>query len=124
MADGDTSRDAAELKSVIDERLAALKSVESRLSELRGRFFCELKRAGDAVGIPLPEPHEVDLLEPGRSNLLEQLVALREKEGREEPDMRLVLVYVKGEASNRQVLVRRVIPDAGKALAILRAPGR
>lgn len=125
LADGDTSRDAAELKSVIDERLAALKSVESRLSELRGRFFCELKRAGDTVGIPLPEPHEVDLLEPGRSNLLEQLVALREKEGREEPDMRLVLKGLRevGEARNCQVLVRRVIPDAGKALATLRAPG-
>jgi len=98
LADGELASDAAELKTVIDERLAALKTVESRLQELRGRFFGELKRAGDAVGIPLPEPHEVELLEPGRSNLLEQLVALREKEGRDELDLRLALISLSEKA--------------------------
>lgn len=91
LADGDITNDAQELKTIIDERLAALKTIESSLHELRGRFFGELKRAGDTVGIPLPEPHEVELLELGRSNLLEQLIALRKKEGGEESDMRLVL---------------------------------
>lgn len=109
LADGDAFRDAAELKSVVDERLTALKTVESRLHELRGRFFAELKRAGDSVGIPLPEPHEVDLLEPGRSHLLERLIALRKQEGREEPDMQMVLAGLRseGEAIQRHWLTRR-----------------
>jgi len=109
LSDGDIAGDAADLKTVIDERLAALKSVETRLRELRSRFFGELKRIGDAVGIALPEPHEVELLEPGRSNLLEQLLALREKEGREEPDVRLMLASLrkKGEAARRLALLRR-----------------
>lgn len=124
LADGDIISDAAELKTVIDERLVALKTVESRLHELRGRFFGELKRAGDAVGIPLPEPHEVELLEQGRSNLLELLVALREKEGREEPDMRLALTGLrdKGEAMHRPLLTRRVSREHLETLSVLRGP--
>lgn len=123
LADGDLASDAAELKTVIDERLAALKTVEFRLRELRGRFFGELKRVGDTVGIPLPEPHEVELLEPGRSNLLERLVALREQEGRDEPDMRLALgrLREKGEAMHRPLLTRRL---ARKPLDTLAALGR
>ncbi len=99
LADGDLATDASQLKAVIDERLEALKTVETRLRDLRGRFFAELKRTGDAVGIPLPEPHEVELLEPGRSNLLERLVALREQEGREEPDTRLALGALRDKSS-------------------------
>lgn len=125
LADGDLAVDANELKTVIDERLSALKSIESRLHDLRSRFFSELKRAGDRVGIPLPEPHEVELLEPGRSNLLEQLVALREQEGREEPDMRLALGSLRkeGEAMHRPMLIRRQARVFVDALAALRQPG-
>jgi GTP-binding protein EngB required for normal cell division len=125
LADGDIINDAGELKTVIDERLAALKTVESRLRELRGRFFSELKRAGDAVGIPLPEPHEVELLEPGRSNLLERLVALREQSGGDEPDMRLALTDLreKGEAMHRPLLTRRLSRESHDTLAVLRGLG-
>ncbi|MCL4759487.1 MAG: dynamin family protein [Rhodocyclaceae bacterium] len=125
LADGELANDATELKTVIDERLAALKTVESRLHDLRGRFFGELKRAGDTVGIPLPEPHEVELLEPGRSNLLEQLVALREQEGREEPDMGRVLTSLrkKCEATHRLLLTRRFSGEHFSSLAALRCSG-
>lgn len=125
LANGDLASDARELKSVIDERLAALKTVETRMRELRGRFFGELKRVGDAVGIPLPEPHEVELLEPGRSNLLERLVSLREKEGREEPDMRLMLISLceQGKPTNRPLLVRRQTRQPIDTLATLCEPG-
>jgi GTP-binding protein EngB required for normal cell division len=125
LADSDIIGDVGELKTVINERLDVLKTVESRLRELRGRFFTELKRAGDAVGIPLPEPHEVELLEPGRSNLLERLVALREREGREEPDMRLTLTSLrdKGEAMHRPLLTRRLPRRSLDTLAALRGPG-
>lgn len=122
LADGDLVGDAAELKAVLDERLGVLKTVESRLRELCGRFFGELKRAGDTVGIQLPEPHEVELLDPGRSNLLERLIALREQEGREEPDMRLALSSLrrKGEASHCPLLIRRLPRKSLDTLAALR----
>lgn len=122
LADGDIAGDAGELKTVIDERLSALKTVESRLRELRSRFFDELKRTGDAVGIPLPEPHEVELLESGRSNLLEQLVALRKQEDREEPDMRLAIACLrkKGEAAHRLMLTRRLSFKIMDTLDVLR----
>lgn len=112
LAGDDLVSDAHELKTAIDERLEALKTVEDRLRDLRGRFFGELKRAGDAVGMALPEPHEVDLLEPGRSNLLEQLVALRTQAGRDEPDRRQALgrLRKKGQVVSRLWLVRSPHP--------------
>ena len=124
LADGDLATDAAQLKDVIDERLAALKTVEIRLRDLRGRFFSELKRTGDAVGIPLPEPHEVELLEPGRSNLLERLVALREKDGREEPDMRQALSALrdKSKTAHHAPLLRRSLRSHTRNLSQLRQP--
>jgi len=125
LADGPLASDAGELKTVIDERLDALKSVETRLRELRGRFFGELKRVGDAVGIPLPEPHEVELLEPGRSNLLELLVALPEQDGREAPDMRLALncLRKKGDVMYSPLLTRRLPRVSLENLTELRKPG-
>jgi GTP-binding protein EngB required for normal cell division len=125
LAEDDLASDADELKTVIDERLNALRAVETRLRELRSRFFGELKHVGDTVGIPLPEPHEIELLEPGRSNLLERLVALREQEGRSEPDMRLALARLreKGEAKRCPLLTRRLDGDSRDALTVLRHPG-
>lgn len=125
LVDQALATDAGELKTKIDERLAALKVVENRLAELRSRFFGELKRAGDSVGIPLPEPHEVELLELGRSNLLEQLIALREKEGRDEPDNRMVLASLceVREAKHRPLLTRRLAHSLIDTLTMLREPG-
>ena len=95
LADGDLASDAGELKTVVGERLDALKTVESRLRELRGRFFAELKCVGDAVGILLPEPYEEELQDPEDSNLLDLLVALREQEGREEPNFQMALIRLR-----------------------------
>ncbi len=124
LADGELSRDAGELKTTIDERLAALATVETRLRELRSRFFSELKKVGDIVGIPLPEPHEVELLAAGRSNLLEQLATLREREGDEAPDLQLVLTCLRtaGEARQRTTLIRRS-DSLGKSLQLLQQLG-
>jgi hypothetical protein len=99
--------------------------VETRLSALRTRFFAELKQVGDRVGVALPEPHEIDLLDEGRSNLLALLVALREKKGEEAPDMRAALIALRraGEAQNRPLLVRRAPRDHRMALDVLRKPG-
>lgn len=124
LADGELIRDAGELKTAIDERLAALATVETRLRELRSRFFGELKNIGDIFGIPLPEPHEVELLAAGRSNLLEQLVALREHEGNEALNLKVALACLRtpGEARNRAALIRRS-KCSSKPLQILQYPG-
>lgn len=124
LADAELARDASELKTAIDERLDALKAVETRLRELRGRFFGELKRAGDSIGIPLPEPHEVELLEPVRSNLLERLVALREQQGCDEPDMRLAFTRLRapGVATRQAWLTRRLPRTVEGLLDALRGP--
>jgi GTP-binding protein EngB required for normal cell division len=39
-----------------------LKAIQDRLKELQDKFFAEIKRIGDAVGIDMPEPSEIDLL--------------------------------------------------------------
>ncbi len=126
LSDGEFAADAGELKAMIDARIVALNTVATRLRELRGRFFGELKHAGNIVGIPLPEPHEVELLEPGRSNLLEHLVALREQAGRKEPDVRLALSALreKAEASNCRMLIRRYCREALQTLGSLRDVGQ
>lgn len=115
LADGNPRSDAGELKSVIDERLAALKRVESSLFELRGRFFGELKRTGDAVGIPLPEPDEVDLLTPNSSNLLAQLIVLREIKYQPEPDFRQHLLLLRSDINAVDIstypLRRELMPE-------------
>jgi hypothetical protein len=125
LAEGEAAADAGELKTAVDERLAALKTVETRLSALRTRFFAELKQVGDRVGVALPEPHEIDLLDEGSSNLLTLLVALREKKGEEAPDMRAALMAMRraGGAQNRPQLVRRAPRDHRMALDVLRKPG-
>jgi len=125
LAEGEAAADAGELKTAVDERLAALKTVEARLSALRTRFFAELKQVGDRVGVALPEPHEIELLDEGSSNLLTLLVALREKNGEEAPDMRAALIALRraGEAQNRPRLVRRAPRDHRMALDVLRKPG-
>jgi GTP-binding protein EngB required for normal cell division len=125
LADGEIRRDAEELQQVIEERVERLKTIEERLTDLRSRFFTELKRVGDLVGVPLPEPHEIELLDPGRSNLLEQLVALREREGNPEPDLRLILAPLAqpGEPQHRPLLLRRTErAPLLKALAVLSQP--
>lgn len=88
LTDGEAADDADALQARLTEHLNALADVQVRLRELCLRFFAELKRAGDTVGMgmALTEPSEIDLLEPGRSNLLKQLVALRQQQGHDAPE--------------------------------------
>lgn len=123
LADSEIAADAAELRAAMTERLDALKTVATRLAELRTRFFGELKRTGDLVGIPLPEPQEIELLEPGRSNILEQLIALRQREGSDEPDLRQALTALRVATACQKRdrrLIRRGPTAHRKALEALR----
>lgn len=84
----DVQADTEELKQQADDSLSAAKERAAELLGLRHRFFGDLKAIGDAVGIALPEPSEIDLLDTQGTDLLKLLTTQREQEGRaalEEP---------------------------------------
>ena len=92
---------------------------------MRGRFFATLKKVGNQVGIPLPEPHEMELLDTGRSNLLEQLTALRTEQGGAEPDLRRALAPLCQSApvQHRHLLLRRIARSGKQDWQVLTVPG-
>ena len=79
-------QDAQELKSGAENVLQSTERLQSDLASLRHRFFSELKAIGDHVGIPLPEPSELDLLDAPGFDLLQALRKDREAEGKGAPD--------------------------------------
>jgi GTP-binding protein EngB required for normal cell division len=79
-------QDAEELKLKANSVLKINVQLSSELASLRHRFFAELKAIGDHVGIPLPEPSELDLLDEQRFDLLKLLVQQREAGGVAAPD--------------------------------------
>jgi GTP-binding protein EngB required for normal cell division len=79
-------QDAEELKLKTDGELKLNVQLSSELASLRHRFFAELKAIGDHVGIPLPEPSELDMLDEQQFDLLKLLVQQREAEGVTAPD--------------------------------------
>jgi len=97
------------LKAETDSRIQQLKSQAKALHSLRQRFFTGLKGVGDKVGIPLPEPEEIELLADGRSNLLDLLIYNRGQRGGQEPDYRQALraLAQPGPCGNQSRLLRR-----------------
>ena len=80
-------QDAQELKQRAEGVLHSCERVRDELDTLRHQFFSRLKTIGNHVGIPLPEPSELDLLDhaPG-FDLLQALRQIREAEGKPLPD--------------------------------------
>lgn len=79
--------DARELKNKTNGQLQTAERLQSELGALRHRFFAELKLVGDHVGIAMPEPSALDLLDDVAGfNLLDALRQLREAEGKPAPD--------------------------------------
>ncbi|MDD4913912.1 MAG: dynamin family protein [Methylococcales bacterium] len=106
--DTDIRADTGELKAETDNRIRQLKTQAAALHDLRSRFFSDLKGVGDKVGIALPEPDDIELLDAGRSNLLDLLIETRQQRGGQAPDVPLPL----------QALIQ---PDAcGNQLSLLR----
>jgi len=101
--------DAGELKTEIDDRIRQLKTQAEALAALRGQFFAALKHVGDKVGIPLPEPDEIELLDAGAGNLLEVLSEARRQRGGREPDYRQTLrpLAQPGDCGNKPRLLRQ-----------------
>ena len=82
----DVRTDAEELQHVAQAELQRLEILAGELHGLRQVFFKRLKVIGDAVGIPLPEPEEIDLLDIQGVDLLALLQKERETRGKKEED--------------------------------------
>lgn len=109
LADAEIESLVADLLTVNMESSDELESVTQQLSDLQLSFFTLLKRLGDMVGIALPEPAEMELLDIARSNLLDVLIELRVTEDEPEPDVRLTLDMFRQAltATNKSLLVRQ-----------------
>ncbi len=80
-------QDAQELKQRAEGVLHSCERVHDELNTLCHQFFSRLKTIGNHVGIPLPEPSELDLLDQASGfDLLQALQQLREAEGKPPPD--------------------------------------
>ncbi len=117
--------DAQDLKADLAAQLARLAAQQQELAALRQRFFTDLKRIGDAVGVPLPEPRDLELLSDTVSPLLGHLCALREQQGKTAPDLRQALrgLALAGEMSKpfrferfneRLIPALRLLAEAGE----------
>jgi len=79
-------QDAQELKLRAEGLAQLSERLHGEIVSLRHRFFGELKAIGDHVGIPLPEPSELDLLPEQGFDLLQTLRRQRETEGKAPPE--------------------------------------
>lgn len=110
LAEGDLLIPVEELAQESAEKKQQLEAVTTELADLRSNLFSTLKRVGDQVGIALPEPHEMELLEVGRSNFLEQLMVLRQEQGSAELDLHQELTQLRHNhtARHQSILLRRI----------------
>lgn len=107
-----------EMQTVLEQRLQALDTVAAALKAHEQRFFTELKALGAAIGMPLPEPHELELIDVGPSPLMALLAEARAQAGKAAPDTRLWLPRLRqaGEARRRTGLLRREARSTMQAL--------
>ena len=106
-ADG-MARDIEELKALSTLHLDSLQSLDKTLLALRNQFFKNLKAIGDKVGIPLPEPEELDLVDVQAVDLLALLRSAREARKQPTPDYRhcWAALAQTGQPPNRAHLLR------------------
>ncbi|MBS4711040.1 dynamin family protein [Aeromonas caviae] len=79
--DGNVQADIDSVQRKCKGELAQLELLAQMLAELQGRFFTELKTIGEQVGIPLPEPDVISLLDLSSINLSGMLGQLAEEWG-------------------------------------------
>ena len=58
-----------------------LKDIRKKLKELQDEFFTEIKYISDVVGIAMPEPSEIDLLQDKVQNPLQLIEAYKKEKG-------------------------------------------
>lgn len=63
------------------KKINGLKDISKKLKELQDDFFTEIKFISDVVGIAMPEPSEIDLLQDKVQNPLELIEEYKKKKG-------------------------------------------
>ena len=58
-----------------------LKDISKKLKELQNEFFTEIKLIADIVGIAMPEPSEIDLLQDKAKNPLQMIEEYKKEKG-------------------------------------------
>ena len=67
------------LVAEIKNRLQVLKGTQQKVKKLQDDFFSELKRVADQVGIRMPEPEEIDLLQDKIQDAMKVIKAYKEQ---------------------------------------------
>jgi len=65
----------------IKKNIAMLKSINEKLKEIQNEFFTEIKYIGDIVGIQMPEPSEIDLIQDKIQNPMQIIEKYKKKKG-------------------------------------------
>ena len=78
--DSDVQDDVLSLQRKSKNELSNVESLKQDLMTLQVIFFTKLKQIGDVVGIPLPEPDAISLLDLPAINLSDMLSELAEKQ--------------------------------------------
>lgn len=114
--DEDLQRDINSEQRKCRGELELLELLLDRLAEVQTRFFTGLKQIGNMVGIPLPEPDTLSLLDLGSIQLADHLQALAEDWGIQatECDPRIWKPLCKEvPLTNLDIILRRDVIEAG-----------
>ncbi len=122
LAPDDAVAEALPLRDWAESHSRQRAGVLEALEGLRSRFFTELAQAGKAVGVPLPEPHEIELIDiGGEPRMCAWFAKLVKKDDKKKAALQKSLAALcrDAEVREREKLLRlhRLPPDV---LAVLR----
>ncbi len=108
-ADDDNMADIEALKNSAIADLQRMDNLRDALADVSQKFFKLLKVIGDTVGIALPVPEEIDLLDIQSFDLLKLLLTVRPTDNRKTLDYRPTLqrLTTPAHVSNLNSLLRR-----------------
>ncbi|TYT74463.1 dynamin family protein [Desulfobotulus mexicanus] len=101
--ESDITEDVKELKTRTIDAHKMLVDEKKTLLELSARFFRELKDVGDLVGIKMPEPSEMDLLEGEGIILLDMLLEIKKERGKKDRDMARFFLPLQADAESEEI---------------------
>lgn len=77
LSEDDEIKDSAMfIISEIKDNISDIKNMIYLLNEIKNQFFTEIKAISDVVGIPIPEPSEIDLAKENKSEHLKNIKTL------------------------------------------------
>lgn len=112
--DGEVSALLHRLSDTLRREMQALKTAEEQVHGLQDAFFQEIHRVGELVGIRMPEPSEVDLLQENANDPLQLLQAYNKAHN------------IRANRRNREILreaFERIVAPDGKTAFCAAAGG-